>query len=247
MSEDQTPYIEQATLRCLVCGQGDIAYEVDARNAECPNCGATTKSMHLASMLIGEASAGVAATLRNLVLEGFLDSRRVVDFTDDQTVHELLKGQRSYTAVRILETTTGTTDEFGATLLHQIATIGANLGDLMMFRDILCFVPSLDGLLKEVRRVLSPGGSIILQDRFSWPLPERTRETACSSLHQSLLRDNFESGWRYEEVNVPIRRHIGADIVDILDSHGFNAYIDRPLVCLMFSNRIMGIVARARE
>ena len=168
----------------------------------------------------------------------------MLDFTGDPVVSKVLGTYRGYQAVGLLETTPGGASRFGAALLKRLGAIANGSADLALFRGVLRLVPSLDALIDEIRRIVRPGASVILQDRFSWPFPERTEEVSHPNEYQSVFRDAPETLYGFEEVHVPVCRHIGADIMDLLHAHGFDAYVDRPLVFLASSYRLMGIVVQ---
>ena len=118
-----------------------------------------------------------------------------------------------------------------------------------MFRDVLRLVPDLGGLVEQFRLLVRPGGAVIFQDQYRRPFPRLTEKTDPEEpirLRQTVFRAAPYSLYGYEEIDVPVRREIGADFIALLARHGFDAYVHRPLLPVYPNGREMAIVAQVR-
>ncbi len=238
-----------ADMRCLVCGQGGIDIGVDAWNAECDRCGASVRSMHLAAMLLTEGSAGQALSAAQFANDKKWGERGILDFTNDGPLMRVLRPHDGYCAIPLFDECSGCEEEFGTKLLDVIAAKSGSEGDILMFRDVLRLVPDLGRYVEQLQSLVRPGGAVIFQDQYRRPFPRLTEKTEPREPirpRQTVFRAAPYSLYGYEEIEVPVRREIGADFIALLARHGFDAYVHRPLPPVYPNGREMAVVAQSR-
>lgn len=230
--------------RCILCGSPSVPFGNDPLDAECLHCNARSDSMHLASMMLAAIGGGRSPTLAALASSP--GDEPVLDCSGDWVVEKFLRQRNGYVARDLLADAAGADAPFGAALLAELERVDAGAFDVAAFRNVLRVVPELPPLLAAVRRLLRPGGIAIFQDRFAHPWPEHTSETASPDAFQVVQRRTSAHLAGFVEEHLPVRRVLGADFVSLLERHGLEGFVDRPLIPVAVSSSRMAILARAR-
>jgi SAM-dependent methyltransferase len=231
-------------ITCTVCGEGDVRSNPGTTEAVCPRCRARFRSMHLASMLISEVDGGVAPTLARLAGGGQLAGRIILDFTGDITLVTMLKGHPGYRPGHLFEESESESWQKGHGIVRSLRNFENCAADVILFRDVLRVVPHLDNLLSETTRICRPGGTVIFQDRFPWPLPERSEILAELSRGELIYRKPPAFAALGKEGKLPIYRRLGADLIGALRGQGFLVHADRIGLPLQDYYREMALIAQ---
>src|SRR5581483_3312166 len=162
---------------CAVCGE-TISGDIDARAIACRGCGAGWRTMELAGGLLAEIGRGCHVVLRRLARDAKFQRCRILDFSLDPIIERELRHLPAYR--KIVSRSHGSDAGRSDWLVSINDAAPARLPfrdrviDALVVRDAIGFVPDIGTFLLECFRVLIDGGSLILQDRYRWPLPDET-------------------------------------------------------------------------
>lgn len=232
-------------LRCTLCGWRDIRAGGDALAADCPVCRATSRSMHLGAILLRLGGRGMGATLSHLAGDG-LGGHAVLDLTGDPALRTACRPAADYVAHALVESTEGAAEDVGEEVMQAVAGYAAASADIVLLRDVLRLVPDLREFVASARRLLRPRGAVVFQDQFLLPLPASTRsagqEPPCE---QTVVRNADAAPSGYVKLAIPIRRHLGADLLNLLAENGLAPTVEWPPAPSLFSHRHVVVLARA--
>lgn len=230
-------------IRCVVCGWRDIEAGSDPLLADCPVCRATNRTMHLGATLLALASRGTRTTLGHFAGRRGLGGHRVLDLTGDTVIRTACRLAPGYRAQGLVQNTECAAGEIGAEVAATVSHLEPASADILLLRDVLRLVPDLAAFVADVCRLLRPGGAVVCQDRFALPLPPRTR-AAAEEDRQLVVREGAQSGSGIAKLWAPVRRRLGADVIDLLADHGLAATLDWPPAPSLLAHRHAAIVGR---
>ena len=233
-------------LRCIVCGWRDIRAGADALSADCPVCRATSRSMHLATILLRLGSRGTATTLAHFAGDG-LGGHTVLDLTGDPAVSRACRPAAGYQAHPLVQATEGVAEDVGEEVVQAVANFAAASADIVLVRDVLQLVPDLGDFVASVRRLLRPRGAAIFQDRFVLPLPVLTRPAGDEAprCRQLIVRDAAAAPSGFVRLEVPIERHLGADFLSLLAENALAPTVEWPPAPSLFCHRHVAVLGRS--
>jgi hypothetical protein len=243
MSERHPPILGLG-IRCVVCSGQEVAADPASTELTCHGCGARFRSMRMAAILIDEADGGVAPTLVQLVRSGRLDGRVILDFCGDAVLSAVLAACPGYQRE---PPPGGASPEPSGdeAVVDRLARHGAETADVILFRDILRVAPCLDCLFDAARRTCRDGGTVVFQDRFAWPLPERTQPLTPGPLPGECEHaGGTPAGAAVRDPRPALYRQLGADLLPSLRRYGFVVYADRVAFPLDFYYRAVSLVAQ---
>lgn len=232
-------------LRCTLCGWRDIRAGADALAADCPVCRATNRSMHLGAILLRLGGRGMGATLSHFAGDG-LGGHAVLDLTGDPALRTACRPAVDYVAHTLVESTAGAPEDAGEEVMQAVAGYAAASADIVLLRDVLRIVPDLGEFVAATRRLLRPRGAVVFQDQFVLPLPALTRPADQEPPgEQTVVRTADAAPSGYVKLAVPIRRHLGADLLHLLAESNLASTVEWPPAPSLFSHRHVAVLARS--
>jgi SAM-dependent methyltransferase len=227
---------------CAVCGTTTIDGDIAANSIACRGCGAGWRTMELASGLLGEVSRGCHVVLRRFARDTKFQRCRILDFSFDPVIERELRDIPTYR--KIVPSDHGSRAGRPDWLVPIGSTVPTRLPfqdevmDALIIRDVVRIVPDIGLFIRECFRVLIQGGSLILQDRYRWPLPD---ETVVESDGQEIGAAAALAPSGSPAVRI---RELGASFLAEVNNAGFIAYFERPAMSvdpLYRSGFIVGI------
>jgi len=194
-------------------------------SCDCAHCGAKLRGRRLVQVLLGRYPVGTPpAPARNLaewVSHAAVQSLRIAEINAIFGVHEQLRTlpRVAFSEYRADSTPGAVEPEIRSEDLTRL-TYADSTFDLVLTSETLEHVPDLDAALRELRRVLVPGGRHI----FTVPvLPGVARSFARSlmrpdgSIEDRARRICHPGG----DVGYPVFTEFGADLPELIEAAGF--------------------------
>lgn len=209
---------------CTVCGS-PVERPLAETTGACRRCGAGWRTMELAGVLLGEVSRGCHIVLNRFARDPASQRCRILDLSFDPVIERELHCIPGYHKIVVR---TGDSHEGSSSWQVPIdSAVPKRLPfkdktkDAVIVRDLTRVVADPRQFVEECFRVVAPGGSVILQDRYRWPLPDETVENRGSAEPGSAAADT--GGKAAVQV-----RELGANLLTELRNAGFIAYFERP-------------------
>jgi len=184
---------------CPVCGAEGLS--LGAAAPSCAGCGATEETRLLAAAVLRHVGAGCVPFLRRAVGMPPLAAMTIIDCSGDPAIAAALGPLGGYRA--FATPAAGAKGARQATPMARLRACRNGALDALLCRGMLAGFNEMAALAAECARILKPGGVVLFQERFRWPLPAVTGVTATG------------------------RPDIGADALAVLESAQLLAWADR--------------------
>lgn len=205
--------------QCAICNSGLALEALCQPGRVCDHCAATRQSIELTEALLATIGRGVQPFLYRMAFEEPTRSARVLDLSGDRALAQVFWVVDNYRAGRQLRGGSASPSTAQAEEFDLFAEPARSI-DLLILRNSLFAAEDLPALLDAIAEVLAPGGWVIVQERFLWPLPA---ETVPSPTPEEVTTRAIGGG-----AMLPEHYAIGGDIVDMLAGRGIIGEFYRP-------------------
>lgn len=211
---------------CTICGSS-FDDNFASKTIACPDCSSGLRTMELASGLLGAPGCGYHVFLRRFARDPAFSKLRLVDMTSDPIIERELRHLPNYHQIVI-----GTT----APRAHWRVRVNTAVSrrppfqdgsiDVLLVRDMLRVVPDLGVFVRECFRLLASGGSLVLQDNYRWPFPDKTTALIAASTDAGTA----DPAHAEDNSQITPAPEIGASLIGELNNTGFISYFERPMM-----------------
>lgn len=183
----------------------------------------------MASALLGEPSRGCHVVLRKLACDPAFQQLRILDLMFDRVIERELQHLPHYVKIvrqgdDVLPRRSEREVPVNFASMQRVPFRDA-VFDTIAARDVLRVVPDISAFLADCFRVLRSGGSLVLQDRYRWPLPDAGAVPATEAASAAAQSGQGREGQRPAG-------EIGARLLADLRKAGFMSYFERPALSL---------------
>lgn len=193
---------------------------MDEREAyRCAWCGSSLRSGHLAAAIAAEVGAR-AGTRSTALQSAFADPRAsalsIAEINSAGGLHRYLAGCRGLRYSEYGSRDPGVPSEDLLALTYPDATF-----DLVITSDTLEHVPDIDRALREIFRVLRPGGAHVFSVPVVFDRPTRRRATLEGGEVRHLLAPSFHGAPHEGKSDLLVFWEFGGDFTQRCEAAGF--------------------------
>jgi GT2 family glycosyltransferase/2-polyprenyl-3-methyl-5-hydroxy-6-metoxy-1,4-benzoquinol methylase len=214
---------QNANTRCYVCGKNRpfaVKEGFSLREALCVCCGASRRNSDLAKIIVLTYTQNDSLSLEEVLPQ--LSNLKIYETQAAGPIHDRLSTLPGYIASEFFDDIQkGMVKSDGVQCedLQQLSFPDDHF-DLVITQDVLEHVPEPGKALKEIQRVLKPGGYHIFTVPYHEGRKTETRIAVEDGTDLPLLPRIYH-GDPLREEGALVYTDFGMDITDIVDSHGF--------------------------
>jgi len=219
---------------------GELYASMDEREGvTCSFCGCNARVRQLAQVLLADLARakGVKATsVKSLMMYREIRDVQLAEINSVAGLHPLLAPLPGLHHSEFGSTDPDVPSEDLSCLSYVDETF-----DYVLTSDTLEHVPDFDLALKEIRRVLKPGGKHLFNIPVIWERETRQRAKLMPDGVVHLLPPSYHAGPQADRDDYLVFNEFGGDVISRIDRGGFSTRVvkdtDNPLVSTIIAQR----------